>query len=334
MSDVNEVKISIIIPLFNRLSTIEETLDSCFFQDYPFMEVIVVDDGSTDGSGEIVQEKYKDVIYYKQENQGAPAARNKGIEISTGEYFLLLDAGDSLKPGIIKRVAKLAVDDVDMVMGNYTKKFQNGKEKLISGIKHDEILIGEDCLKSYCLAPSPICKIYRKEFVEKNDVRFSSLSIGQDLNFHIKYLIGCNKIHIIPDYFGTLAIIEGGISRNYTRKIADIVNSFMDIREYASQKTVLVNRYTKIQDLEYYHIFWQMVKVPLISEAFERNYVFDSLKNELIVLNQKCCGKINPHYQKYHLWLKVICKMRFIWTSKVFKVIYAPVYTLKTNRHL
>ena len=334
MSGENGVKISVIIPLFNRVSTIEETLNSCFTQDYSFMEVIVIDDGSTDGSGKLVQDKYKDAVYYRQENQGAPAARNKGIEISTGEYFLLLDAGDSLKPGVIRRLAELACDDVDMVMGNFTKTYQNGEEKLITRITEDRILSGEECIQSCCLAPSPICKIYKKAFVEKNNVHFSALSIGQDLNFHIKYLLGCNKVHIIPDYFGTLAIIEGGISRVYTRKIADIIDSFMDIQEFSSKDPVLTKRYDKIRDMEYYHIFWQTIKIPLIKETSERKYVFDRLMNEVRLLNEKCKGAIDKDNLRYWCRLKVISRLRFIWTSQVFGLIYKPLYTLKTARHL
>lgn len=86
--------VSVIIPAFNAEKYIEETLDSIFSQGHPNLEVVVIDDGSTDRTGEIVRNYREPVKYIRQGNQGPSKARNTGIEQSKGEYIAFLDADD------------------------------------------------------------------------------------------------------------------------------------------------------------------------------------------------------------------------------------------------
>ena len=327
-------KISIIIPLYNRKDTIEETLDSCFSQDYSASEVIVVDDGSTDDAESLIREKYKDVIYFRQTNQGAPAARNKGIEISTGDYLIFLDAGDMLVNGVIGKLAEKVGEDVDLVIGNCCKVYPNGKEKPIKIVQKEEILCGDECLKQCCLAPSPICKLYKKEFLIRNGIYFENLAIGQDLNFHIKYLLNCEKVYLLPECIGVFTIVEGGISRQYTIKIAEIVESFSKLAEYASRDVKLAKRFDKIRYIEYYHIFWQMIKVPVIREKSDKEIVFDKLKDEFDLLEERLSHSSNVYDKKYYSRVRIICKLRSLWTSMAFGKIYAFAYNIKTLKLL
>jgi glycosyltransferase involved in cell wall biosynthesis len=93
--------VSVIIPTFNHAHFIEETLDSVFFQSYRPIEVVVVDDGSTDNTKEVVEKWYKKnnddgfvLNYLYQRNNGAPSARNKGLRFCTGEYIQFIDSDD------------------------------------------------------------------------------------------------------------------------------------------------------------------------------------------------------------------------------------------------
>ena len=95
--------ISIIIPTYNYAEYIQKAIDSVLAQTYKNCEIIVVDDGSTDNTQEIIENKYKNKVrYYYQENKGAPAARNKGIKKSKGEYLSFLDADDYLTESSIE----------------------------------------------------------------------------------------------------------------------------------------------------------------------------------------------------------------------------------------
>lgn len=100
--------ISVVIPLFNKKPHIGRAIASVLAQTSPADEIIVVDDGSTDGGGEVVKAFDDDRIkFLRQENQGVSAARNRGIDAATGELIAFLDADDAWKPGYLATIRKL-----------------------------------------------------------------------------------------------------------------------------------------------------------------------------------------------------------------------------------
>jgi len=90
--------VSVIVPVFNGERFLGEALQSVFEQDHRPIEVIVIDDGSTDGSAEIAK-SYEDVVLIQQANLGPAAARNAGLDRATGSFFAFLDADDRMAPG-------------------------------------------------------------------------------------------------------------------------------------------------------------------------------------------------------------------------------------------
>lgn len=122
-------RVSIIIPTYNRASFLGEALDSVVKQSYRPIECIVVDDGSTDETEEVLQRFAKlqsrdlDFIYLKQANAGAQVARNKGTAASTGEFIQYLDSDDLLYPEKIKAQVNFLIGqpDCDCVFGNWEK---------------------------------------------------------------------------------------------------------------------------------------------------------------------------------------------------------------------
>lgn len=115
-------KVSVIIPAFNSSKTIDRTIDSVLIQDYPNIEIIVINDGSTDNTESILK-KYGNVIkYYNQQNFGVSIARNLGFEKSTGEYIQYLDADDLLaRDKLIIQVNALQNKNADVAYGDWIK---------------------------------------------------------------------------------------------------------------------------------------------------------------------------------------------------------------------
>lgn len=116
MSDV-----SVIIPAYNSEKFIEEALHSLFEQKCPADEIIVIDDGSTDGTAAILEKYEKKISYHFQENRGLAAARNKGVHVSNCDYLAFLDADDLFHPEKIE-VQKTFLDqhpEIDMVFSDF-----------------------------------------------------------------------------------------------------------------------------------------------------------------------------------------------------------------------
>lgn len=126
-------KVSIIVPTHNRVEKLKRALDSILKQTYSEIEVIVVDDGSTDSTWDVLkkyQEKDKRIIAIHQENKGASVARNVGIQKSTGTYVSFVDDDDFIEKDIIEKlVEKIKKEKVDLLRYNcYYSTNRNKKE--------------------------------------------------------------------------------------------------------------------------------------------------------------------------------------------------------------
>lgn len=110
------MQISVVIPSFNRRPTLARALDSVFAQTSPADEVIVVDDGSSDGSAELVRSNYPQVTLIRQRNQGVSAARNRGIDAAAGDWIALLDSDDSWRDDKIERIRAAQRQNPDQIL--------------------------------------------------------------------------------------------------------------------------------------------------------------------------------------------------------------------------
>jgi len=118
-------KVSVIIPVFNGARHIADTVASVWAQTFRPIEVIVVDDGSTDNTAEVVQSLEPKCVYIRQENQGPPVARNTGLKHATGDIIALLDADDLWPKNKLDLQLPILLEnpDVEIVLG-YTQHFR------------------------------------------------------------------------------------------------------------------------------------------------------------------------------------------------------------------
>ena len=164
--------ISVIVPVYNVETYLEECLDSIQNQSYTDLEVILVNDGSTDRSKAIC-ERYcqtdKRFRLMNQTNQGLSAARNKGVEISTGEYIVFVDSDDVIKTNYLEKLMHYMREDVDIVESQFTV---SNEEFLAKSFKEPSILFegnSQEAVKifpKHVLNVNAVTKLYRRSIVE------------------------------------------------------------------------------------------------------------------------------------------------------------------------
>lgn len=219
-------KVSIIIPMYNAEEFIGSCLKSVLSQDYYNLEVIVIDDGSTDLSLEALESFKNRVIIFSQENSGAPVARNRGLLIASGKYVKFLDSDDVLEEGVIKRqVEKLeSLKENDIVYGDYY--LDNGSYlKLIKTKLRHKSLAASLILQDILIATP----LYRKLQLNSVGGFDESLKSGQEWELHIRLAVaGCNFNYMsIPIFRYRVGHSENTISKKtykttYNRRQYDI----------------------------------------------------------------------------------------------------------------
>ena len=185
------IMVSVIVPIYNVEEFLEECLESIRNQTYTNIEVILVNDGSTDGSIEICERFCQQDNRFKlltQENQGLSAARNRGVKESIGEYIMFVDSDDVVKENIVEVLFFYMNSDVDIVECQITRC----KDELVENKPTSIMFKGESTeaiLKSIEFKEVKFCaftKLYRRELVEK--VPFLEGYIYEDVYTGMNYL--------------------------------------------------------------------------------------------------------------------------------------------------
>ena len=187
---INVVKITIIIPVYNSELYLKECLDSVLAQSLKDIEVICINDGSTDGS-RLILDQYKvlddRITVFHKENEGAGIARNLGLKKAKGRYVLCVDSDDLIHVDTCKIMYRLASENnLDLFQVRSLKRFYNSADiDLVSGIDYESIK--SECVQTgleYCktkYSASFACgKLWETNFIRDNKLEFSSFGVGED----------------------------------------------------------------------------------------------------------------------------------------------------------
>lgn len=201
-------KVSIIIPIFNGEKYIYRCLESIKNQTYKNLEIICIDDGSTDNTQEILENNKKNdnrIINIIKENEGVSIARNIGIKKATGDYITFIDVDDWIEEDWIEKlVICIENNDCDVVKGNYIKNNANGKIIKYGNLQNlDNIKLSNEkieILKEYIVIgklPAYTWTLLIKSEVIKNKVFFEkNIPFMEDTIFYIDLLNKINSIYI------------------------------------------------------------------------------------------------------------------------------------------
>lgn len=198
------MKYSVIIPIYNSEKYLHRCIDSVLAQTAAEFELILIDDGSVDKSGDICREYQKKdgrVKYIKKENAGVSAARNTGIEAATGEYIGFVDSDDEICPDMYEILLSLAGSTgADVVICDATTVYSNGQteEDTLPGVPSGKLMNKGDIKPEHFIymAGSACRCIYNKALFEDKNVRFpAGIKLSEDRIFNILAMGNADSIY-------------------------------------------------------------------------------------------------------------------------------------------
>lgn len=285
----NNDLISVIVPLYNKEAVIKKTIDSVLAQTYQNLEVVVVDDESSDKSVDVVKE-YKDsrLFLYTQKNGGPSSARNCGVRKSSGQWIIFLDADDTLYPNALeKMVAPVALDkEINMVCGNFNivcgEKVKLQTLKSFKGrIPNDKImkwLFLGDCY------PRPGAALIKKDLLERYPFP-EDLRRFEDDCAMILWMKNARGVYFLPDVvlnYNRDTAAASKPSKDYNKDFIFHMDfkkaSFWEkcilgvlygagLKSYPEQRSILRQKYAQYDFYRYYG------QVRLISRYLIRKYL-------------------------------------------------------------
>ena len=322
-------KISIIMPVYNDEEYLKEAIRSIQDQTMSDIELICVDDGSTDSSLEILNElssKYDFIQVFSQENQGSGSARNKGLDVAEGEFIAFLDSDDiyidnnALK--VMYDTAKL--HDADIVSANLSsfnpkRNLLNERHNCQKNICFDDYC--EISPKDYGIPWSFYKNIFKREIIEKYHIRFPDLLRGQDPVFLAKFLSKVDKIYGVPiAFYGYVLspygtdLLNTSIKKYHYFIHYKEVFAILDENDFEKTSKIykrdLINRlknFNSSKDIEAYELFLDVFKDCMnYLEDFEMDLdfiYFSYLFNKMLIEDsQEYFSFVKNELKGYEFW--------------------------------
>lgn len=290
-------EISIIIPVYNPGKFINKCLNSIIHQTFKNIEILCIDDGSTDNSLNILKEFQKNdkrIRIFSQENLGAAASRNLGIENSKGNYILFVDADDWIEEDMCEKLYNHAEHlGSDMVLFNSIEHKPNNqfRERIYfdnNNFKEDykEFTFDYNFKKNLVMNSMLVVwsKFYSVNFLRKFDLKFSNHEIFNDVQFHIKSMLHAKKISYFPEIlYHYIRLDQPSLqnTRGSTKVGLIIFDIFKEIKEY-----LLLNGFYSEFELEFLRFILNQseVRLDIISIDYKEEF-FNILKHFILSEN-------------------------------------------------
>jgi glycosyltransferase involved in cell wall biosynthesis len=289
------VEISVIIPAFNVERYIASTLESLRKQTFGDFEIIVINDGSSDNTLEIVN-SFKDVFAGRlnaidQKNSGVSRSRNAGIEISRGKFICFVDGDDTVDPDYLKLLyERITSDDSDMAYCGYREVLKDGTifrsytDRYIycSGIRQ-----GKSVLEKYLRSETYMyiwSIIFKRELIFSNNIRFrNDISYGEDQIFNFQALSKADKVSCVKKELINYLRHDSGTMQNLnTLKYLSILRSLYDLeKEFEKNK----ERKEILNALKYDKTVRTTIMILTNWAAIGQRKKYDSLVSRNIIKN-------------------------------------------------
>lgn len=254
--------ISIIVPVYNAHNTLRRCLDSILKQDFKDIQIIAINDGSSDDSLDILKEYallYKRIDVINQENQGVSVARNNGIAAAKGEFIMFVDSDDYIEPRTCSNLLKYFKSDVQLVIFGLNI-YKEDKLLRTPHLSTKSINLKDNIdyywnLRTINLGPCN--KVYRRSLIKRGFD--TSLSLGEDTLFVLEYLKEVNKVQIVSDcYYNVSLDNSGSLNRKYRE---DRLEQLITVRD---KEVIILNElYPNSKDRRIYEEYFRNLHVIL-----------------------------------------------------------------------
>jgi len=308
--------VSIIIPVYNAEAYLAENIDSVLNQAYESFELILVDDGSTDKSAQIMKnysEREPRVVALYQENSGAPTARNYGLSVAKGEYIQFIDSDDFMaKQALHRMVTALEETGADLVVGAYDTVGDKGNfiKSVPHPIESGFYIVQENREDFSLIPPMPGNKLFRASVIRNNHLNFQpSLKQAQDLNFYLKFLLFAKKVIVMDEVVYHYRVRTGSISHTYSLVILEVIRSINDAADFYGAHG-MINK-ELFMNIKFHHYTFQIQKTPQIKNRADREEAIEAFKKEFADINRV---QLLPRYQGKLYWMNRLK----LWASPLF----------------
>lgn len=235
------VKVSILIPIYNVEKYLEQCLSSAINQTLKEIEIICVDDGSTDSSGQIL-DKYalrdSRIKVLHKENSGYGASLNRALEIAQGEYIGIIESDDFAELDMYETLYQIAaLNSLDCIKSNYYRYSEDGKvyHEVLGGCEYGVVFSSDENMGKFCTGAINIwAGIYRREFLLKNGIRFLCTpgASYQDLSFWFKVYVSAERSYFTKKAFINYRVDNAASSMKSKDKVFCICDEIAECRQY------------------------------------------------------------------------------------------------------
>ncbi len=258
--------VSVVIPAYNAEEYLAQCIENLLHQTYKSLEIIVIDDGSTDNTARIARQ-YPSVTYVHQENMGLSGARNKGIEAASGEYLHFMDADDAVTLDFYEKMVQAITDaDADIafcgfIFERYPKQTQRVEYRTLYTKTEDKIRATNVCNYAACWR-----YLFRLSFLKGKNLLFELGRMAEDRIFSLQAVFFAKRIVSVPD---VMYIYKNRRNAITTTKNIKITKKRREDRKYADRFQVdfaREHRFSLDRSLHYRHWQYKLLGIPLITK--------------------------------------------------------------------
>lgn len=285
-------KLSVIIPIYNAGDNLKRCLESILIQNLEDVEILAINDGSTDNSEEIIKEYIEQnpekITYYEKENTGVADTRNFGISKAKGKYILFVDSDDYIKQGLLEELKKYIEKDIDIIKFKLERVNEQGDilEK-VDGAVFDEI-DGQAAFNMLCfndvLLDSPCIYIFKKELFEENDLKFKVNTEHEDFGLIPLVILKAKSVISISTYGYCYLQTDDSITRNedYSKtlkKFNDVLLHYDNMLDFTERENLTE---TTIKNLKTYYTNAIILKLKELKKGDLEIYIQKISKRNMI----------------------------------------------------